>query len=101
VGIGSSAVSPVGPIAIDSFEDKLELRANGQAIAILPARDRRTILRRDMTTVPIDGIDPARSASPPAQATTTASSDFRDAARTHLTPSAPILDFKRLRFALL
>jgi DNA-binding transcriptional LysR family regulator len=47
-----------GPGPDDSYEDKLELVANGHAIGILPAGDRRSTLRADLATVPLKGIDP-------------------------------------------
>jgi DNA-binding transcriptional LysR family regulator len=43
----------------DSFEDKLELIANG-AVAILPAGDRRSTLHPGVATVPMTGIDPCQ-----------------------------------------
>jgi DNA-binding transcriptional LysR family regulator len=45
---------------IESYEDKLELVANGRAIAILPVGDRRSSLRPDLVTVPIEGAPPSR-----------------------------------------
>jgi DNA-binding transcriptional LysR family regulator len=50
----------VGPVVAYSFEDKLEHVAAGQAIAILPAGDRRFTLRPDITAIPIKGIDPCQ-----------------------------------------
>lgn len=52
--------APAGPTADDSFEDKLELVAGGYSVAILPAGDRRSTLRDDLATVPIEGIDPCQ-----------------------------------------
>ncbi len=40
---------------VDSYEDKLELVAGGQAIAVLPVGDRRSSLRPDLVTVPVEG----------------------------------------------
>ncbi|MCD5352634.1 LysR family transcriptional regulator [Kineosporia mesophila] len=45
---------PAGP-AIESYEDKLELVAGGQAIGVLPVGDRRSTLRPGLVTVPIEG----------------------------------------------
>ncbi|MDR7322091.1 MULTISPECIES: LysR family transcriptional regulator [Catenuloplanes] len=43
-----------GPLpAVKGFQDKLELVAAGQAIAVLPVSDRRTLLRPGLATVPI------------------------------------------------
>lgn len=49
----------VGPV-IESFEDRLELIASGQAIAVLPAGDRRSSLRADLVTVPVEGFPTSR-----------------------------------------
>lgn len=40
---------------VESYEDKLELVASGRAIAVLPVGDRRSSLRPDLVTVPIEG----------------------------------------------
>ncbi|OZM77663.1 LysR family transcriptional regulator [Pseudonocardia sp. MH-G8] len=45
---------PAGP-AVESFEDKLELVAGGRAIAVLPTGDRRSTLRPDLATIPLEG----------------------------------------------
>jgi DNA-binding transcriptional LysR family regulator len=52
--------APIGPEVVETFEDKLELIADGQAIAILPAGDRRSTLRDDVSTIPIEGIEPCQ-----------------------------------------
>jgi DNA-binding transcriptional LysR family regulator len=44
-----------GPVT-ESFEDRLELIAGGQAIAVLPVGDRRSSLRADLATVPVEGF---------------------------------------------
>jgi DNA-binding transcriptional LysR family regulator len=44
-----------GPVN-ESFEDRLELIASGQAIAVLPVGDRRSSLRADLATVPVEGM---------------------------------------------
>lgn len=78
--------APIGPLLVDSFEDKLELVADGQAVAILAAGDRRVMLREDVATIPIEGIDPCQVVV--ATRTNDRShlvDDFRAAARTHLT----------------
>ena len=48
-----------GPV-LESFEDRLELIASGQAIAVLPVGDRRSSLRTDLATVPVDGFPASR-----------------------------------------
>ncbi|MCP3802914.1 LysR substrate-binding domain-containing protein [Allokutzneria sp. A3M-2-11 16] len=49
--------APEGPLA-ESIEDKLELVAGGQAVGILPAGAAATYIREDVTTVPLDGVEP-------------------------------------------
>ena len=53
-------VDALGPEAVDTFQDKLELIASGQAVAVLPASDRRSMLRDDLAAIPIDGIGPGQ-----------------------------------------
>ncbi|WP_353945148.1 LysR family transcriptional regulator [Streptomyces sp. HUAS MG91] len=45
---------------IESYEDKLELVASGGAIAVLPVGDRRSSLRPDIVTVPIEDAPPSQ-----------------------------------------
>ncbi|MFC5664956.1 LysR family transcriptional regulator [Kitasatospora misakiensis] len=45
---------------IERYEDKLELVASGRAIAVLPVGDRRSSLRPDLVTVPIEGAPPSQ-----------------------------------------
>lgn len=45
---------------VESYEDKLELVASGEAIAVLPVGDRRSSLRPDLVTVPIEGAPPSQ-----------------------------------------
>jgi DNA-binding transcriptional LysR family regulator len=49
--------APGGPPA-ETIEDKLEYIAAGQAVAIVPAATQAGGLRADLTTVPLDGVDP-------------------------------------------
>jgi hypothetical protein len=62
--------------------------ANGQAVGVVPAGDRRSTLHQDVTTVPIVGPEPyqvvlvTRADNP-----NPLIDDFRVAARTHLTGS--------------
>ncbi|MDV3127979.1 LysR family transcriptional regulator [Mycobacterium sp. 21AC1] len=74
-----------GPIT-ESFEDRLELVASGQAIAVLPVGDRRSSLRSDLATVPVEGLPASRVVV----ATRVGDpnplvADFVHAARAHLT----------------
>ena len=58
---GTRSIRPTdpGPISAgpvtESFEDRLELVAGGQGIALLPVGDRRSSLRTDLVTVPARG----------------------------------------------
>lgn len=76
---------PLDPSLDDAFEDKLELVADGRGTAILPAGDRRSMLRADLATIPVEGIDPCqvvlatRADDPNPLATA-----FHDIAATHL-----------------
>ncbi|MEU8590208.1 LysR family transcriptional regulator [Streptomyces sp. NPDC048664] len=45
---------------IESYDDKLELVASGEAIAVLPVGDRRSSLRPHLVTVPIEGAPPSQ-----------------------------------------
>jgi DNA-binding transcriptional LysR family regulator len=47
-----------GPVA-KSIEDKFELVASGQAVAIIPAAAGISSVRPDLTTVPLDGVEPS------------------------------------------
>jgi len=57
---GSYRANDPGPISagpvVESFEDRLELVASGQAVAVLPVGDCRSSLRADLATVPLDGF---------------------------------------------
>ncbi|MFE5517291.1 LysR family transcriptional regulator [Streptomyces virginiae] len=44
----------------ETYEDKLELVASGRAIAVLPVGDRRSSLRPDLVTVPVEGSPPSQ-----------------------------------------
>jgi DNA-binding transcriptional LysR family regulator len=74
----------VGPVS-ESSEDRIELVASGQAVAVVPIGDRRSSLRTDLVTVPVEGV----AASRVVVATRIGDvnplvADFVDAAGTHL-----------------
>ena len=50
--------APDGPL-VEALEDKLELIAAGQAVAIVAAGLRADHLRPDLTTVPLYGVEPS------------------------------------------
>ncbi|WP_274543247.1 LysR family transcriptional regulator substrate-binding protein [Streptomyces sp. MH60] len=52
--------APLGPMLVDTFEDKLEVVADGRAIALVPADDRRCTLRDDLVTIPVEGVEPCQ-----------------------------------------
>ncbi|WP_370508092.1 LysR family transcriptional regulator [Mycobacterium sp. SA01] len=57
----SSEPGPMSALpVIESFEDRLELVASGQAVAVLPVGDRRSSVRPDLTSVPLTGFPPSR-----------------------------------------
>ncbi|MGH3500070.1 MAG: LysR substrate-binding domain-containing protein, partial [Nocardioidaceae bacterium] len=50
--------APDGP-RIDAVEDKFEVIATGQAVAIIPAGPGVTSIRPDLTTIPLEGVEPS------------------------------------------
>jgi DNA-binding transcriptional LysR family regulator len=50
--------APDGPL-VEDVEDKAELVAAGQAIAIVPAGEHTRRLRPDLTTIPLEGVEPS------------------------------------------
>ncbi|MEU3340044.1 LysR family transcriptional regulator [Streptomyces sp. NPDC002144] len=59
-GWTSYRILGAGVRPIESYEDKLELVASGEAIAVLPVGDRRSSLRPDLVTVPVEGAPPSQ-----------------------------------------
>lgn len=59
-GWTSYRILGAGVPPIESYEDKLELVASGEAIAVLPVGDRRSSLRPDLVTVPVEGAPPSQ-----------------------------------------
>jgi DNA-binding transcriptional LysR family regulator len=51
--------APDGPL-VEQLEDKNELIAAGQAVAIVPAGVYNGQVRPDLTTIPLDGVEPSR-----------------------------------------
>jgi DNA-binding transcriptional LysR family regulator len=49
--------APDGPV-IETVEDKVELVASGQAVAIIPAIAGVSTMRPDLTTISLDGVEP-------------------------------------------
>ncbi|MFI6544122.1 LysR family transcriptional regulator [Streptomyces prunicolor] len=80
--------APDGPL-VREFEDKLEVIAAGEAVALVPAGAVKKGLRLDLTTVPIEGAPPV-----PVVLATRAGEEnrrllaaFRACAEDHLTPA--------------
>jgi DNA-binding transcriptional LysR family regulator len=77
--------APDGPL-VTGAEDKIELVAGGQAVAIIPASAPVSSVRPDLTTVPLEGIEPghvvlATRAGDRGRLVTA----FRKCAKSHLT----------------
>jgi DNA-binding transcriptional LysR family regulator len=49
--------APDGPL-VAAHQDKLELVAEGQALALAPRGRKRSILREDVVAIPVEGIEP-------------------------------------------
>ncbi|WP_089959325.1 LysR family transcriptional regulator [Lentzea xinjiangensis] len=52
--------APLGPVLADTYDDKLEAIAEGTAIAVVPADDRRFTLRPGLVVVPVTGAEPSQ-----------------------------------------
>jgi DNA-binding transcriptional LysR family regulator len=77
--------APDGPL-VTALEDKLELVAAGQAVAIVSAGLRAPALRPDLTTVPLHGVDPSHVVvATRADERGRLPAAFRRIARTHLS----------------
>ena len=81
--------APDGPL-VDAIDDKFELIAAGQAVAIVPAGSGPGKLRPDLTTVPLEGVEPSHVVlATRADDRTRLLTAFRRRAQTHLTGPAP------------
>lgn len=81
--------APDGPL-VDALEDKLELIAAGQAVAIVSAGLRADSLRPDLTTVPLHGVEPSHVVlATRAGDRSRLVAAFRKSAQAHLTGPAP------------
>jgi LysR substrate binding domain len=81
--------APDGPL-IESVEDKAELIAAGQAIGIIPAGEYTGRLRPDVTTVPLEGVEPSQVVlATRAGDRNRLVAAFRRLAEAHLTGVAP------------
>ncbi|MCO6000234.1 LysR family transcriptional regulator [Actinoallomurus rhizosphaericola] len=80
--------APDGPV-VDTVEDKFELVASGQAVAISAAYN-LAALRPDLTAIPLEGVDPAHVVlATRADDRSRLVAVFRDHARAHLTGPDP------------
>jgi DNA-binding transcriptional LysR family regulator len=77
--------APDGPL-VNDMEDKLELIAAGEAVAIIPGGLRADSLRPDVTTIPLEDVDPSHIViATRADDRSRLLADFRKCARAHLT----------------
>jgi DNA-binding transcriptional LysR family regulator len=81
--------APDGPL-VEAVEDKLELIAAGQAVAIVSAGLRATSLHPDLATVPLHGVEPSHVVlATRADDHSRLVAAFRKAAQAHLTGLGP------------
>lgn len=81
--------APDGPL-VNDVEDKLELIAAGQAVSIVSAGLRAGVLRPDLTTVPLHGVEPVHVVlAVRADDRSRLVTAFRKYARAHLTGPGP------------
>ena len=81
--------APDGPL-IEAVEDKAELIAAGQAIAIIPGGEHTGRLRPDLTTIPLEDVEPSQVVlATRAGDRNRLVAAFRKLAEAHLTGVAP------------
>ncbi|MBV6701798.1 LysR family transcriptional regulator [Kitasatospora aureofaciens] len=81
--------APDGPL-ITAFEDKLELIADGRAVAVVPAGPGVNALRPDLTVVPLEGVEPSHVVlATRAGERSRLVAAFHKAAEAHLTGRGP------------
>ena len=81
--------APDGPLVV-ALEDKLELIAAGQAVAIVSAGLRADSLRPDLTTIPLHDVEPSHVVlATRADDRSRLVADFRKYAHAHLTGPGP------------
>ncbi len=87
--------APDGPL-VNAMEDKLELIAAGEAVAIIPGGLHAEGLRPDLTTIPLEGVDPSHIViATRADDRSRLLADFRKYARAHLTSPGAASDRPR------
>jgi DNA-binding transcriptional LysR family regulator len=80
--------APDGPL-VEDLQDKLEYIAAGQAVAIVSAGLQATAIRPELTTVPLEGVEPAHVVlATRAGEKNRLVVDFRKIAKAHLTEPA-------------
>lgn len=76
---------------MDAVEDKFELIAAGQAVAIVPIGLRDNRLRPDLTTIQLEDVEPVHVVvATRADHRNRLLADFRRYARAHLTGPEPV-----------
>ncbi len=87
--------APDGPL-VNAMEDKLELIAAGEAVAIIPGGLHAEGLRPDLTTIPLEGVDPSHIViATRADDRSRLLAAFRKYARAHLTSPGAASDRPR------
>lgn len=77
--------APGGPL-VEALEDKLELVAGGQVVAVMAAGVASNTLRQDLTTIPMKGMAPSQVVlATRANEVGPLMTAFGESARTHLT----------------
>jgi len=80
---------PDGPL-VEDLQDKLEYIASGQAVAIVSAGLRAASIRPGLTTIPLEGVEPAHVVlATRAGDRNRLLADFRKIAKAHLTGPEP------------
>ncbi|MER6528869.1 hypothetical protein [Streptomyces sp. NPDC001508] len=78
---------PARPLLVDTFEYKPEVAADGRAVALVPADERRCTLRDDLATIPVEGVEPCQVVvATRAADTNPLVARFRASAQSFLTP---------------
>ena len=81
--------APDGPL-VEDLQDKLEYIVSGQAVAIVSAGLRATSIRPGLTTIPLEGVEPAHVVlATRAGDRNRLLADFRKIAKAHLTGPPP------------
>ncbi|MEU8589562.1 LysR substrate-binding domain-containing protein [Streptomyces sp. NPDC048664] len=79
--------APVSPARVGDFEDTLEAVADGRAVAVVPAYDRRHTLRDDLAAITVEDLDPCQVVIASRKGDRSVLvAQFRESSRRHLAP---------------